>query len=82
MYMAVGSVIVVISIFLLIWTVVDPPDRQSNTKLTDDINEDGGQIVEIEYLCRSDSTAWFTISYVYQFVLLIAATVLAFQNRN
>eukprot|EP00957_Ditylum_brightwellii_P203857 15336556-Ditylum_brightwellii.AAC.1 len=82
MYMAVGSVTIVISIFLLIWTVVDPPDRQSNRRYKDGINDDGGRIIETEYLFRSDSAAWFDISYFYQFVLFIAATVLAFQNRN
>mmetsp|Transcript_7699 Transcript_7699/g.10668 ORF Transcript_7699/g.10668 Transcript_7699/m.10668 type:complete len:700 (+) Transcript_7699:666-2765(+) len=82
LYMSVSSIIILVAIYLLTWTLVDPPDRQSNRRLTDDINEDGGQIIEIGYLCRSDSAAWFAISYVYQFVVLVAATVLAFQNRN
>jgi len=82
LYRNVGSVIIVVAIFLLVWTIVDPPNGQSNRRLTDDINEDGGQIIDIEYLCKSNSPAWVACATVYQFVLLVAATVLALQNRK
>mmetsp|Transcript_69426 Transcript_69426/g.103336 ORF Transcript_69426/g.103336 Transcript_69426/m.103336 type:complete len:917 (-) Transcript_69426:138-2888(-) len=82
LYMTVGVIIAAVTIFLLIWTVMDPLSRQSNKKLTNDLNEDNGQIVAINYSCASDSPVWLACAYIYQLLLLVTSTVLAFQSRK
>ena len=82
LYTIVGVFLAAVAIYLIAWTVVDPYTRQTTKSLSDETNESGGQVVEITYSCASQSSVWLIIVYIYIFLLLIAATVLAFQSRN
>jgi len=82
LYKATGVIMGLVSLYLLIWTFVDPYTLQTDKELTSFVNEDGGKIVQITYFCASSSSSWSIISFSYQFLLLVAATVLAFQNQN
>jgi len=74
--------ICVVLLYLLVWTIVDPSKVETISTLTDDFDEEQQQIVEINYACASYYPAWLVIMYLYQFLLLIAATFLALQNYN
>jgi hypothetical protein len=82
LHMAVGIIISLVVFYLFIWTVIDPSTRQTNRTLTEELNEDGGQVIEVNFSCSSESSVWLVIVYIYQFLLLMAATVLAFQSRK
>ena len=82
LHMTVGIIISLVALYLLIWTIIDPSTRQTNRELTDELNEDGGQVIEVNFSCSSESSVWLVIVYIYQFLLLMAATVLAFQSRK
>jgi len=78
--MTVAIFIGVVLLYLLVWTIVDPSKVETISTLTDDFNEEQEQVVEINYSCASNYPAWLAISYFYQFFLLSAATILAFQS--
>jgi len=82
LYMTVGAIIGLVVIYLLVWTIMDPSTMQLHRTLTSELNEDSDQVIEINYSCTSHSSVWLVIAYIYQFLLLVAATVLAFQSRN
>lgn len=92
MYKRIGIVLLVITIFLITWTIVDMPTEKSYYILTDSENDSGGNIVQIGLMCGSSGTTtngefgtfsvWYVIRFSYQFFLLVAAAVLAFQTRN
>ena len=72
----------IILIFLILWSVLDPPQRQGEFHLTDNANEYGESIVTINYYCSSNSDIWRYAAVVWHCLLLLCATVLAFQTRN
>ena len=82
LYLAVAAVSAVAVIFLVCWTIVDPVARQLDLDLTANEDEDGATIVNASTYCGSESSIWFNIALGWQFVLLLAASVLAFQNRQ
>jgi hypothetical protein len=82
LHITVGVIISLVVLYLIIWTIIDPSTRQTNRTLTNELNEDGGQVIEVNFSCSSESSVWLVIVYIYQFLLLIAATVLAFQSRK
>jgi len=73
---------VIIFVFLICWTVIDPFTVQEELVLTTKINEYGGDIVELTYYCDSSSPMWLYCSALWQMFLLLWALVLAFQTRS
>lgn len=74
-----------ITIFLLVWTIVDPPLRREQISLEPDLQNDRGEtIVKVTFYCESEKydLIWRYTSLGWQCVLMISATVLAFQTRN
>lgn len=72
----------VMTIFLVLWSSLDTPQRRGEFTLTDDVTDDGETIVEVGYYCSSDSDIWRYIAVLWHCILLMCATVLAFQTRN
>lgn len=80
---AVAIILVIVTIFLIAWTVVDPPHKDTEYSLTEDTTEDGGQIVALTHFCEdSDSNGWKFAAVAWNGTLLVVASVLAFQTRN
>lgn len=78
----------VIAVFLLaclclsIWTAVDPPTETPEYSLTEEKTLLNETVVKVGYYCSSKSTPWRFVAVSWNVLLLICATVLAFQTRN
>lgn len=72
----------VIVIFLIVWTVMDPPRRQTEYELSDELTPYGEGIVQLNYFCKSESSGWIIASVFWHLFLLVVATVQAFQTRT
>ena len=68
--------------FMVLWTIMDPFTEQQELILTNEENGQGGSVVRVGSYCGSSSDVWLYTSVAWQVLLLIAATVLAFQTRN
>ena len=79
---AVGAVCGLVVVYLAIWTIIDPPSRTEELLLSDSRNSEGYVIVEASYYCRSGSMAWPYIATGWIVILLIWASLIAFQARN
>ena len=83
---AVFGISAMVSIFLLIWTIIDPPDKSRDYSLTNDVITDSmgnnRTVVDVVYYCSSDSSVWDYIAVGWNVVLLLCATVLAVQTRT
>jgi hypothetical protein len=82
LYISVAIVMSIAGVFLALWTALDPPTRQRELELTEDTTDAGETIVTIEYFCNSDSNAWDYAAVVWQLVLLVSGSVMAFQSRK
>lgn len=69
-------------IFLSIWTAMDPPSRLHSYHLTGKVSDDGDTIVAKKVFCSSQENYWRIIAVAWQCLLLICATVLAWQTRK
>lgn len=79
---AVLALTAVTMIFMIVWTVIDPPQLTSQYRLTEETNSSGETVVSVCFYCRSSSTAWGFTSLGAQGFLLFVASVLAFQMRT
>jgi hypothetical protein len=71
------------AVFLAIWTGLDPPQRTAEYQMTDTITESQDLIVGVSYFCSGgESDAWHFAAVGARVLLLICASVLAFQTRN
>jgi len=82
LYKTIGGIIGLVIAFLIAWTVVDPFTKKRRKDLTGERNEYDGEVVEMYYTCSSESSIWYIVLYVYVFLLIVAATVLAIQTRK
>ena len=82
LYGSVALMVVFYIIFLILWTAMDTPHREGEFTLTDDTTENGEYIVTVSYFCSSNSDIWRYLAVVWHCMLLVCATVLAFQTRN
>ena len=78
MFQTVLVVIMLVVGYLTIWTVIDPPREVKNLVLV----EEDGNLVQSSVGCASDATTWAAIATGWEAILLVMATVLAFQTRN
>ena len=69
-------------IFLSTWTAIDPPSRLHSYRLTGEVSDDGDTVVARKVFCSSQENYWRIIAVAWQCLLLICATVLAWQTRN
>ena len=58
LYGGVCLISAIVVIFLILWTVLDPPVRQTEYEVTDSVTEEGSTIVLETYYCTSKSDAW------------------------
>lgn len=74
----VPILLIVISV-LSIWTVLDPPQYTESKRLIEDENIN---IVQRSVSCSSESIAWVVIALSWEGLIILWATVLAFQSRK
>ena len=79
LFVPVFAIFTVVSAFLIAWTILDPPQKQSEYELTDDANEAGYTIVTSRYYCKSNSNVWNMVAVGWNVLFLFCATVLAIQ---
>jgi 7 transmembrane sweet-taste receptor of 3 GCPR len=82
LFSAVFGISSLVFVVLMIWTIIDPPTRNNNYVLTDIVNDDGYTIVDVTHYCSSDSDMWDYFAVGWNTLLLLCATVLAFQTRT
>lgn len=68
--------------FLIVVTIIDPPETLPEYELSDTITQYNETVVNVNYYCGSESDAWTYASVAWIALLLICATVLAVQARN
>lgn len=68
----------IIIIFLVVWTELDPPRLGENRSL----DRNDGSIILVDPECRSNSNSWEIGPYAWNAVLLILCAFLAFQSRK
>jgi len=78
LYELVAVFVVLVFCFLVAWAVVDPPKREEFLTLPDET----GTWVEKSLQCASDSAVWKLVELLWEFLLIIAATLLAYQARH
>jgi len=71
-----------VTVYLIIWTVLDPPHTMIQYEVTDEVAAGNETVVGYSYYCSSDSPVWAYSSIGWHGILLFAASVLAFQTRN
>ena len=79
---AVSFLLVVAFAYMVTWTVVDPPRILPLYIETSEETSDGDTVIRVTHYCRSQSDSWAFISLGAQCILLLAASVLAFQTRK
>jgi hypothetical protein len=79
---AIFMISAIVTIFLILWTTMDPPHKKAQASLTDTLTEAGETVVMINYFCDSESKVWGYIAASWNFLLLICASILAFIMRN
>mmetsp|Transcript_17674 Transcript_17674/g.43570 ORF Transcript_17674/g.43570 Transcript_17674/m.43570 type:complete len:1181 (+) Transcript_17674:1511-5053(+) len=82
LYGAVTAVSLLVVIYLVLWTILDAPQKQTHYTLTDSLTASGETIVMASYSCGSDNAFWEFIAISWNGLLLISAVVLAIQSRN
>lgn len=83
LYKMVAGITLLMAVYLAIWTGVDPPTKSAEYELTESTTESGEQIVKLGYYCSNGSSnAWQYAAVCWNSVLLLCASVLAFQTRN
>mmetsp|Transcript_43896 Transcript_43896/g.93377 ORF Transcript_43896/g.93377 Transcript_43896/m.93377 type:complete len:632 (-) Transcript_43896:102-1997(-) len=70
------------AIYCSFWTAFDPPQPQTSVHVTHDKNDLGETIVSVSHYCDSGSSLWFMGMFIGQALLLIGASVLAYQMRK
>lgn len=66
-------------IYLIVWTIVDMPKSVESLAM----DKGGiGNIVDVNKSCGSNYEIWSIMAYVWQSLLLLSASVLAFQSRD
>ncbi len=73
------SVLIVI-LFLVAWTVLDPPLQDTDYTLETD--DDGDEFLLVHIGCASNSNAWEMAAFGWEFLVLASATVLTYQSRE
>jgi hypothetical protein len=78
MIAAVASVVGVVLVYLIVWTIVDPPTLVED-RVVSPVDD---RVIEVAENCDSQSYYWLVVCHAWEALLLICATVLAVQSRN
>ena len=76
LFLSVVAVVFVVMVFMTVWTILDPPKRHEDRYLKE------VDVIATAIVCASDSSLWDVIVLGWNGVLILCATVLAFQSRN
>ena len=79
LYFLVGAGNLAVLIYLIIWTVIDPPVPLTEMALDD---SSGDYIVEVSQYCSSSSPGWQVAITIYLIILLVITAAIATQNRG
>ena len=83
MLMRVLVVVTFVTVYLLVWTTIDPPKEIEIRVLAGRNPQDStSNIVESSVRCSSQLKFWYYVALGWQCFLLLIATVLAVQSRN
>lgn len=82
LFRTVAFIMAIMVLFLALWTVMDPPQRKGEYELSKSQTAQGETIVNIGYYCSSESEFWTYSAAGWNCLLLLSATVLAFQTRK
>ena len=72
-------IVIVVFIYLIVWTILDLPSPNENLALD---HSGFGNTITVEQTCSSTSGIWHRVTYAWQCLVLISASILAFQSRN
>jgi hypothetical protein len=78
LFCTVASLVLIVVIFLACWTALDPPQREEGRYL---VQENEAEIVTTVG-CDSNSGVWVLVVVCWNGILIVCATVLAFQSRS
>ena len=76
LFFTVVAVVLVVMVFMTLWTVLDSPQRHEDRYLK------GVNTITTAVVCASDSGFWDLLVLCWSGVLILCATVLAFQSRD
>jgi 7 transmembrane sweet-taste receptor of 3 GCPR len=79
--LTVASVSLLMISFLTAWTIIDPVRKGSEHELTNVVNDNNEIIVKVFSYCHNNSS-WALAALATRSLMLLCATVLAFQTRN
>ena len=82
LFTTVFAISAAVFIYLVVWTIYDPPTKNEEYVLTEVVNDDGYTIIDVSHFCSSESGFWDYIAVGWNTLLLLCATVLAFQTRT
>lgn len=82
LFRAVGGISLIVVVYLMLWTTLDPPDREAEYSLTRQRTEMNETVVNVRYYCNSFASAWKYGALAWHVLMLVSATVLAFQTRR
>jgi 7 transmembrane sweet-taste receptor of 3 GCPR len=82
LYKAVGAFSLLIIIYLAVWSALDPPRQTVEYSLSEDVTPSGERIVYTSYFCSVQHEGWPIAAETWTGILLVCASVLAFQTRN
>ncbi|CAB9522519.1 Receptor-type guanylate cyclase gcy [Seminavis robusta] len=67
-----------VAVFLLVWTLVDPPQEQFQYKVTDLVTPTGDTVVEAFGYCGSENDFWYFVQMGWKGAVLVPACLIAF----
>lgn len=82
LYAMVIGITSIVVFFLLAWSLVDIPVKETFFTLSSVTAPDGSKVITQEHYCSSDSDFWNYFAALWFFILLLAASVLAVQTRH
>jgi len=83
LYGIVGASMIFISLYLTVWTVIDPMVPTTKMTLTNELqNGTRVHIVQVSTFCASSTKAWLFGGIVYLLVILLVSAAIATQNRG
>jgi len=82
LFRAVALISLCLIIYMAVWSGKDPPHHATEFSLTEFSTDQGERIVGKTYYCSGNSNIWEYVAVGWNVVLLVGASVLAFQTRN
>jgi hypothetical protein len=78
MFLSLGFLVMIDLIILIAWTVVSPSQAVESLSLPEEFST----TVKVNLICRSRQIIWPYVALIWHTLLLIVASVLAFQSRG